>query len=86
MEDKFASLREKLEQESTFPMKYMYKFIVTKEKVQEVLPFFETAEISTKKSSSGKYTSISAIIVAFNADDIIDKYKAISHLEGVISL
>ena len=86
MEDKFASLRAKLEQESTFPLKYMYKFIVTKEKVQEILPFFETAEISTKKSSSGKYTSISAVVIAFSADEIIDRYKSISHLEGVISL
>lgn len=86
MDEKFKSLKKKLDENSTFPLKYMFKFIVPKEKVQELLPYFETAEISTKKSKTGKYTSISAIILAFNSDEIIAKYQSISHLEGVISL
>lgn len=82
----YDSFKKKLEEEQEFPTKYMFKFIVQKEKVQDILPFFETAEISTKKSKTGKYISVSAVIVAFNPDDIIDKYKSLSHLEGIISL
>lgn len=86
MDEKYNSLKKKLDEESTFPLKYMYKFIVPKEKVQELLPFFETAEISTKKSKTGKYVSISALILAFNSEEIIKGYQSISHLEGIISL
>ena len=86
MEEKYRSLQQKLEEEGQFPMKYMYKFIVKKEIVQEILPIFETAEISTKKSKTGKYTSVTATIVAFTSQEIIDKYLALSHVEGIISL
>ena len=86
MDEKYNSLKKKLDEESVFPLKYMYKFIVPKEKVQELLPFFETAEITTKKSKTGKYVSVSAIILAFNSEEIIKGYQSISHLEGIISL
>lgn len=86
MEDKYESLRKKLDEDAKYPMKYMYKFIVPNEKLQELLPFFETAEISTKRSRTGKYVSMSAVVMAFNSEDIIERYKSISHLEGVISL
>ncbi len=82
----YDSLKEKLEESHEFPIKYMFKFIVLKEKVQDVLPFFETAEISTKKSKTGKYISVSATIVAFSSDDIIQKYISLNHIEGIISL
>ncbi|MFT6716770.1 MAG: putative lipoic acid-binding regulatory protein [Saprospiraceae bacterium] len=86
MSDNYASLKEKLDEECTFPMKYMYKFIVPKDKVQEVLPHFETAEISTKRSKTGKYVSVSALVMAFSSDDIISKYKSMGNIEGMISL
>ena len=86
MDEKYLSLKQKLDSEGTFPMKYMFKFIVKKEKVHEVFPFFEIADISTKKSKTGKYTSITATIVAFTSDDIINKYLELDHLEGIISL
>lgn len=86
MSDKYASLKKKLDEECKFPMKYMYKFVVPKDKVKEVLPHFETADLSTKKSKTGKYISISAIVMAFSSDEIIDKYKSIGNIEGMISL
>ena len=84
--DNYDSFKQKLEEEHKFPSKYMFKFIIVKEKVQDILPFFETAEISTKKSKTGKYISVSVTIVAFSSTEIIDKYKSLSHVEGIISL
>jgi putative lipoic acid-binding regulatory protein len=86
MPDQYDSLKIKLEEESTFPMKYLFKFIVPKDKVQEVMPHFETADISTKKSKTGKYVSVSALVMAFSSDDIISKYKSLGNIEGMISL
>lgn len=86
MSDKYDSLKEKLEEECTFPTRYMYKFIVPKDKVDEVLPHFETADVTTKRSKTGKYVSVSAMVMAFSSDDIISKYKSIGNIEGMISL
>jgi putative lipoic acid-binding regulatory protein len=86
MSDKYDSLKEKLEEECTFPTRYMYKFIVPKDKVDEVLPHFETADVTTKRSKTGKYVSVSAMVMAFSSGDIISKYKSIGNIEGMISL
>jgi putative lipoic acid-binding regulatory protein len=86
MSDKYDSLKEKLEEECTFPTRYMYKFIVPKDKLEEVLPHFETADVTTKRSKTGKYVSVSAMVMAFSSDDIISKYKSIGNIEGMISL
>lgn len=83
--DKYAGLREKLE-ELSFPTKYMYKFITIEEKIAELRPYFEDAEISTKRSSKGKYISFSAIVMALSADQIIEKYKSLDHIQGLMSL
>ncbi len=83
--DNYEGLRKELE-ESGFPMKYMYKFITSEANIALLRPFFEDADITTKRSSKGKYVSFSAIEIALNADQIINKYKSLSHIKGLISL
>lgn len=85
MEDNYEGLRQKLA-EQNFPAKYMYKFIALEEKISELKPFFQDAEITTKPSSKGKYVSFTAIEIAINSDHIINKYKSLSHIQGLISL
>ena len=85
MEDKYEGLRQKLSKQK-FPIRYMYKFIVSQEKIKELKPFFQDAEVKTKPSSKGKYYSFTAIEVALDPDQIIQKYKSLSHIEGLISL
>jgi len=83
--DQYESLREKLS-EMDFPCKYMFKFIGKEEKLSELNPFFQDAEIKTKPSSKGTYISFTAIIIAMSADHIIDRYKSLSHINDIISL
>ena len=64
----------------------MFKFISSKEKLDELKPYFNDAEIKTKPSSKGTYVSFTAVVVAVTADDIIQRYKSLSHIEGLISL
>jgi putative lipoic acid-binding regulatory protein len=88
--DVFKKLRTKLEETTTFPTKYLYKFIIPsdKEKLLAIENIFNHvgAVINTKKSKSGKYTSISVIILMKSVDEIIQKYEEVSLIEGVISL
>ena len=86
----YAKLKIQLEETTTFPSQYLYKFIVptSDQKIQEVIDIFDNlgAVINTKKSKTGKYTSISIQLNMKDADAVIRKYKEVSKVEGVISL
>tara|TARA_B110000261_G_C13047279_1_gene342759 strand:- start:557 stop:811 length:255 start_codon:yes stop_codon:yes gene_type:complete len=83
--DGYEGLRKELD-EKGFPMKYMYKFITSEDNIALLMPVFENAKITTKRSSKGKYISFSAIEIAISSDHIINKYKSLSHIKGLISL
>lgn len=83
--DQYDGLREKLSEQS-FPCKYMYKFIAKEEKLKDLKPFFQDAEIRTKPSSKGKYVSFTAVVMALSAEQIIERYKSLSHIDGLMSL
>ncbi|MEM7187188.1 MAG: DUF493 family protein [Bacteroidota bacterium] len=86
----YKRLREQLEQDTTWPSPYMYKFIVPAdlEKVAEIEAIFDgsDAQIQTRDSSKGTYTSISIKVTMGSADAVIEKYLEVSKVEGVISL
>lgn len=86
----YAKLKIQLEETTAFPTQYLYKFIVptSEEKIAEVISIFDNlgAVINTKKSKTGKYTSISIQLNMQNANAVILKYKEVSKVEGVISL
>ncbi len=88
-EQELVTLRKKLEETTTFPSVYMYKFIVQSDnrKIALIENLFETdADIHMKESGNGKYTSITAKVVVVGVDEIIEVYKKVSEIEGVIFL
>jgi putative lipoic acid-binding regulatory protein len=64
----------------------MFKFITSKEKLSELKPYFQDAEIRTKQSSKGTYISFTALEIMLSPEEIIKRYKSLSHIEGLISL
>jgi len=89
-EDFYNRLREQLEKDTTWPAPYLYKFIVPAdlEKLAEIEAVFDgaDADIRTRDSSKGTYTSISIKVTMSSADAVIEKYLEVSKVEGVISL
>jgi len=90
-EDFYNKLREQLQDTTTWPSEYLYKFIVPSDqnKIMLVQHIFDNlgAVIKTKQSKNGKYTSISIHVLMKSADDVINKYKEVSKkVDGVISL
>ena len=86
---KYKGLKEKLEENSEWPIKYMYKFIIPNEteKVEKVKEAFGgKANIKTNLSKTGKYISITITTTENNADDIINKYKSLENIEGIVAL
>lgn len=88
MEDfdkKFEKLKEQLELQE-WPNVYLFKFITVQENVSKILPLFKDGEVSTKRSSKGKYISVSVKMMMFSADQIIEKYRSVAPIKGIISL
>ncbi|WP_340074862.1 DUF493 family protein [Leptobacterium sp. I13] len=88
--DFYIRLKEELANSTLWPSDYMYKFIVPTddEKIQQIETIFDNtgAVINTKQSAKGSYTSISIVVNLKNPDAVIEKYKEVSKIEGVMSL
>lgn len=86
----YKRLREQLEEDTTWPSEYLYKFIIpaSLEKLAEIEAIFDGsgANIQTRDSAKGTYTSISVKLHMESADAVIEKYLEVSKVEGVISL
>ena len=86
----YNRLREELLKSSSWPSNYLYKFIVPtdQQKIDEITAIFDNtgAVIESKKSKKGKYTSLSITVHMEDPDKVIEKYKEVGKVEGVISL
>jgi hypothetical protein len=86
----FKRLLAELKNDREWPGEYLFKFIVPTDvgKVAEVEKSFNDmgAVINTKRSKNETYTSISINVVMESAEQIVNKYKEVAHIEGIISL
>ena len=89
-EEFYERLRIQLEDNSTWPSTYLYKFIVPTDqaKIDQIYDIFDQngAVIESKKSKNGNYTSVSITVTMKDPDAVIAKYIEVSAVEGVISL
>lgn len=90
-EEFYAKLKTQLEDTSTWPSEYLYKFIVPTSgtKIEQIQVIFDNmgAVINTRQSKKGKYTSVSVNVQMKDPDAVIAKYRKIGEeVEGVISL
>lgn len=88
--DFYTKLKAQLDDTTTFPADYLYKFIVPTEanQAQEVAALFNNtgAVINTKKSKTGKYVSVSILLKVKTSEVIIQYYKKAETIKGIISL
>lgn len=86
----YARLKHELTETSLWPSDYLYKFIIPtdKEKEKTLRSIFEdkNADIKTRQSSNGKYTSVSISVKMANPDEVIEYYKKAGKVEGIFSL
>jgi len=89
-EDFYGKLKEKLEETTKFPTKYMFKFIIPNDnnKIVAIENMFNHigAVISTKSSKSDKYRSLTILVTMKSVNEIIKKYEEVDTIKGVISL
>jgi putative lipoic acid-binding regulatory protein len=86
----YKKLKKKLKKDTKFPSKYLFKFIIPSDeiKIKQVEDLFDYtgAVINKTSSKTGKFISISVLVVVKKADDVILKYKQAEKIEGIISL
>lgn len=86
----YSKLELQLKDTTSFPGEYMYKFIVPTDENQfeEVQEIFNNtgAVIKTKKSKTGKYSSLSVVLQIESASKVIEYYKKAEKIKGIISL
>jgi hypothetical protein len=81
-----VSFKDKLEAQHSFPGGYMFKFIVPIAAEQEVLSLFDGAEVSSKRSKTNKYVSITANVNISASEDVLAIYDKAYKIEGIIAL
>ena len=88
-EDFFDSLQKKLDEQTTWPDVYMFKFIIPADNQKLALTealFGPEASVSTHTSKTGKFISVTAKLVMVSSDEVIKVYKKAAKIEGIISL
>lgn len=88
-EDFYSNLRQKLEESTTFPHVYMFKFIIPSDNHKLALTealFGSEAQVTTRPSKSNKYISVTAKEMMLSVEEIIAVYKKAESIEGIISL
>ena len=88
-EEELNSFKQKLSESMTFPSVYMFKFIVASENraIALVESLFDAdADMHTKESGTGRYTSITAKQVVMHVEEIIAVYKKAATIPGIMFL
>ncbi len=79
--------KEQLDDHYEWPAKYLFKFIVPYQKVDEIIRVFpEDQPVIQRASSGGKYVSISADVMMKSSEEVMTIYRNAYLVDGVISL
>ncbi|MEJ2004341.1 MAG: DUF493 family protein [Cyclobacteriaceae bacterium] len=84
--DSIESFRRQLENEYEWPALYTFKFIVPKERIDDVRALFVKHDTSERESSKGAYISLTSRVMAESSEHIIDIYIRANEIEGIIAL
>ena len=86
----YNRLKLQLAETTNWPADYLYKFIIPTDdiKIKQIERIFDNtgAVIESKLSKKGTYTSLSVTVNLKGPDEVIEKYKQVGAVEGVISL
>ena len=81
--EKFKAL---LDEHYSWPQPYKFKFIVPAHKKDEAAEILNDHDLDFRPSRTGKYTSVTAVRVFHETDQVIEVYQRVSKIDGLISL
>lgn len=84
--EKIEKYKALLDQQHDWPCEYLFKFIVPKEKRDEVLALLPDLQPSERESAEGNYISFSFNYYAPSSDLVLAIYEKAALIEGLIAL
>lgn len=84
--ERWEHFREQLEKSYVWPALYVFKFIVPQQKAAEVRHLFPMHESTERPSGKGNYMSLTFSMMMPGSDAVIDVYRRVRHIEGLIAL
>jgi len=85
-EARLQKMAEMLDQQSTWPTDYLYKFIVPIGLLDEVKALFPEVALKVRESRTGKYVSVSALQKVDSSEAVIAVYRRAALVPGLIAL
>ena len=83
--DPYENLRSFLEK-MKWPSIYAFKFIGKEEDIRRIQYLFESADISFRHTPKKTYVGFTAKMMMLDAESVINIYKDVSKVKGIISL
>ncbi|MEM8868626.1 MAG: DUF493 domain-containing protein [Verrucomicrobiota bacterium] len=80
------SFRSSLDANYDWPCLFPFKFIVPKDQKEAVLELFADDPVSSRESSSGRFTAYTMEMNMHSCDEVIAVYQRVARVPGVISL
>lgn len=75
-----------LDDQTTWPAPFLFKFIVPAARVPELQALFPDYPTTTRASSKGTYVSVSLEPVLASSDEVVAIYEAAGQVEGIVML
>jgi putative lipoic acid-binding regulatory protein len=86
----YERLQEELHKNTDWPTKYMYKFIVPnrEDNLKKIEKRFSNQEVTINKnySKTGKYVSVTVITREDSPEAVINRYKSMEDIDGLVAL
>ena len=86
MIDKQKNFMALLESQYKWPSKYRFKFIVPRTEIDTIKEIIGSKNNEYKETKSGHYLSVTAERQMESPQDVLDYYKKVANIKGVISL
>ena len=85
-DDKYRTLRSKLEVFHAWPHPYLFKFIVPRERLGELEAIFDGWDYTTRSSRKGSWISLSCERTMESSDAVIEVDRRVDSIEGAFAL
>lgn len=82
----FARLELALKKSQKWPGTYLFKFIIPRERHEELLNLLPIGRIELRESRNGKYVSVNLTALMNNPEDVVKVYKRVQDIPGIVSL
>lgn len=79
-------LQAALDQHTTWPSRYLFKFIVPQKKLAALMVIFEGAPYFMRDSKKGNYVGFTVELEMPSSSAVADIYRKAAKIEGIIAL